>query len=316
MRCLVTGVAGFVGSTLAERLVALGHDVLGVDCFTDYYPRSNKEANLVALRAGPRFGFEELDLATADLAPLVKGTDAIFHQAAQAGVRASWGTMFETYTSCNVLATQRLLEATKQAGTVERFVYASSSSVYGDTTDLPMRETSRPRPFSPYGVTKLAAEHLCELYRENFGVPTVSLRYFTVYGPRQRPDMGFHRFIARLLRGEPLPVYGDGEQTRDFTFVGDIVEANLQSLNEGAKGVYNIGGGSRVTLNDVLATLGELTGRPLALDRQGKQPGDVRHTAADTSRAQAELSYQPKVSLREGLARQVEWMKANPEAWG
>ena len=316
MRCLVTGVAGFIGSTLAERLVALGHDVLGIDCFTDYYPRGNKEANLVKLRSGPRFTFQELDLAVVDLAPLVKGADAIFHQAAQAGVRASWGKTFETYTSCNVLATQRLLEAAKAAGTVERFVYASSSSVYGDTTDLPMRETSRPRPFSPYGVTKLAAEHLAELYRENFGVPTVSLRYFTVYGPRQRPDMGFHRFIARLLRGEPLPVYGDGEQTRDFTFIDDIVEANLLSLNEGAAGVYNIGGGSRVTLNDVLATLGELTGRQVTLDRQGKQPGDVRHTAADTSRARSELGYQPVVSLREGLARQVEWMRANPEAWG
>jgi nucleoside-diphosphate-sugar epimerase len=316
MRCLVTGVAGFVGSTLAERLVALGHDVLGVDCFTDYYPRANKEANLAGLRSGPRFAFEELNLATADLAPIVRGADAIFHQAAQAGVRASWGKTFETYTSCNVLATQRLLEAAREEGTVERFVYASSSSVYGDTTDLPMRETSRPRPFSPYGVTKLAAEHLAELYRENFGVPTVSLRYFTVYGPRQRPDMGFHRFIARLLRGEALPVYGDGEQTRDFTFIDDIVEANLQALNEGAAGVYNIGGGSRVTLNDVLVLLVELTGRQMQIARGDKQPGDVRHTSADTTRAQNELGYQPKIGLREGLARQVEWMKANPDAWG
>jgi nucleoside-diphosphate-sugar epimerase len=179
-----------------------------------------------------------------------------------------------------------------------------------------MRETSRPRPFSPYGVTKLAAEHLAELYRENFGVPTVSLRYFTVYGPRQRPDMGFHRFIARLLRGEALPVYGDGEQTRDFTFIDDIVEANLQALNEGAAGVYNIGGGSRVTLNDVLVLLVELTGRQMQVARGDKQPGDVRHTSADTTRAQNELGYQPKVGLREGLARQVEWMKANPDAWG
>ncbi len=199
---------------------------------------------------------------------------------------------------------------------IERFVYASSSSVYGDTTDLPMRETSRPRPFSPYGVTKLAAEHLAELYRENFGVPTVSLRYFTVYGPRQRPDMGFHRFIARLLRGEALPVYGDGEQTRDFTFIDDIVEANLEALNEGAAGVYNIGGGSRVTLNDVLVLLAELTGQKMEIARSDKQPGDVRHTAADTTRAEQELGYKPKVGLRKGLARQVEWMRAHPEAWG
>ncbi len=316
MRYLVTGVAGFVGSTLAERLVSLGHEVVGVDCFTDYYPRRNKDANLSGLRAGPRFTFRELDLATADVAPLVQGVDAVFHQAAQAGVRASWGTMFETYTNCNVLATQRLLEAARGVGTVRRFVYASSSSVYGDTTDLPMRETSRPRPFSPYGVTKLAAEHLAELYRENFGVSTVSLRYFTVYGPRQRPDMGFHRFIARLLRGEPLPVYGDGEQTRDFTFIDDIVGANLAALGERARGVYNVGGGSRVSLNEVLTLLGELTDRPVNVARTEKQAGDVRHTAADTTRAREDLGYAPAVALREGLTRQVAWMKANPDMWG
>jgi nucleoside-diphosphate-sugar epimerase len=199
MRALVTGVAGFVGSHLAERLISLGHDVRGVDCFTDYYPREVKERNLAALRQSPRFTLIERDLATCDMAPLYEGVSAVFHQAAQAGVRASWGTSFDDYTRFNVLATQRLLEAAKGRD-LERFVYASSSSVYGQTTDLPMRETSRPKPFSPYGVTKLAAEHLAELYRQNFGVPTASLRYFTVYGPRQRPDMGFHRFITRALR--------------------------------------------------------------------------------------------------------------------
>jgi nucleoside-diphosphate-sugar epimerase len=316
MRCLVTGVAGFVGSHLAERLVALGHEVVGVDCFTDYYPRHAKEQNLAALRAGPRFSFEQQDLARAEIAPLLRGVEAVFHQAAQAGVRASWGKTFETYTQCNVLATQRLLEAVREAGSVRRVVYASSSSVYGETDDLPMRETSRPRPFSPYGVTKLAAEHLCELYRHNFGVSTVSLRYFTVYGPRQRPDMGFHRFIARLLRGEPLPVYGDGEQTRDFTFVDDVVDANLLSLADGVEGVYNIGGGSRVTLNHVLALLGELTEREVSIDRGGRQAGDVRHTAADTSLAQGKLGFAPKVALREGLARQVAWMRGHPDVWG
>ena len=237
------------------------HDVLGVDCFTDYYARSNKEENLAGLRAGPRFGFEQLDLATADLAPIVAGADAIFHQAAQAGVRASWGKTFETYTSCNVLATQRLLEAAKNAGTVERFVYASSSSVYGDTTDLPMRETSRPRPFSPYGVTKLAAEHLTWLYWKNYGLPTVSLRYFTVYGPRQRPDMAFHRFIKAVLTGQPIRLYGDGDQTRDFTYVDDIVDVNLSAAVAETQGrVYNVGGGSRTSVNEVIEIIGRLVG--------------------------------------------------------
>lgn len=311
MRALVTGVAGFIGSTLAERLVRDGHEVVGVDCFTDYYARATKESNLAALRAGPRFSMLEADLVTMDLAAALRGVDVVFHQAAQAGVRASWGRTFETYVHSNVLATQVLLEAVKTAGTVQRFVYASSSSVYGDTAELPMRETGLPRPYSPYGVTKLAAEHLTELYRHNFGVHAVSLRYFTVYGPRQRPDMGFHRFIARMLRGEPLPVYGDGEQTRDFTFVDDIVEANVQAaLRPDAIGVYNVGGGSRVSLNEVLRTLGEIVGQPPTLDRGPEQAGDVRHTYADTSRARADLGYAPRVDLREGLTRMVAWARA------
>ncbi len=308
MRCLVTGVAGFIGSTLAERLVSDGHEVVGVDCFTDYYARSVKEANLESLRSSSRFELREQDLSVADLDGLLGGVEVVFHQAAQAGVRASWGSTFESYTRHNILATQRLLEAVKGSD-VRRLVYASSSSVYGDTLDLPMRETSRPRPFSPYGVSKLAAEHLCELYRHNFGVSTVSLRYFTVYGPRQRPDMGFHKFIACMLRGAPLPVFGDGGQTRDFTFIDDIVEANLLALGESAAGVYNIGGGSRVTLNEVLQTLAEIVGVPLSIDHVGAQAGDVRHTEADTTRAQTELGYAPRVGLREGLTRQVASMR-------
>lgn len=308
MRCLVTGVAGFIGSTLAERLVSDGHEVVGVDCFTDYYARSVKEANLETLRSSSRFELREQDLSVADIDGLLGGVEVVFHQAAQAGVRASWGVTFESYTRHNILATQRLLEAVKGAS-VRRLVYASSSSVYGDTLDLPMRETSRPRPFSPYGVSKLAAEHLSELYRHNFGVSTVSLRYFTVYGPRQRPDMGFHKFIACMLRGAPLPVFGDGRQTRDFTFIDDIVEANLLALNEGASGVYNVGGGSRVTLNEVLQTLSEIVGVPLSIDHVDPQAGDVRHTEADTTRAQTELGYAPRVGLREGLTRQVASMR-------
>jgi len=309
--CLVTGAAGFIGSHLSERLVREGYRVAGLDCFTDYYPRRLKELNLAWLRGQPGFSFLELDLCSDDLEALLEreGIEVIFHQAAQAGVRASWGREFATYTQNNVLATQRLLEAARAHG-VERFVYASSSSVYGDTDELPMRETSRPQPLSPYGVTKLAAEHLCQLYHANFRLPTISLRYFTVYGPRQRPDMAFHRFIRALLRGEPLPVYGNGEQTRDFTFIDDIVTANLLAMQADASGVVlNIGGGSRVTLNQVLGLLGEIAGVPLQIDRQGQQHGDVRHTWADTSAAQRLLGYAPRCSLADGLQAEVEWLK-------
>jgi nucleoside-diphosphate-sugar epimerase len=309
MRCLITGVAGFVGSSLADRLILDGHDVRGVDCFTDYYARSTKEANLAALRNHPRFDLREQDLAATDVSELLVGVDVVFHQAAQAGVRASWGPSFESYTRNNITATQRLLEAVKESR-VRRVVYASSSSIYGETVDLPMRETSRPRPYSPYGVTKLAAEHLTELYRHNFGVSAVSLRYFTVYGPRQRPDMGFHKFIARMLKGESIPVFGDGSQTRDFSFIDDVVEANLLAMKEGVEGVYNIGGGSRGTLNEVLTTLSDVVGAPLRIDRQSAQAGDVSHTEADTTLARDKLGYAPKVSLREGLERQVAWMRA------
>lgn len=306
MRCLVTGVAGFIGSNLAERLVRDGHDVVGVDCFTDYYDRSAKEANLAILNAGPRFRLVIEDLAEANVDKLVGEAEIVFHQAAQPGVRGSWGPRFSTYVRNNIVATQRLLEAAK--GTkLSKFVYASSSSVYGETPDLPMRETSLPRPFSPYGVTKLSAEHLAELYRNNFAVPTVSLRYFTVYGPRQRPDMGFHRFIRAALEKKPISVYGDGEQTRDFTFIADAVEANVRAGTGPALGVLNVGGGSRVTLNDVLTTIGELTGGPLTIERAGKQDGDVRHTWADTSAIQKALDFAPSVRLREGLAAQVAW---------
>lgn len=309
MRCIVTGVAGFIGSHLAERLVAEGHEVVGIDCFTDYYERSRKDSNLEGLRKEARFELVEADLGVVDLEPLFRGVDRVFHQAAQAGVRASWGQGFADYTHHNVLGTQRVLEAAKLVG-VPKVVYASSSSVYGDTDDLPMRETGRTAPHSPYGVTKLAGEHLAELYRRNFGLPTASLRYFTVYGPRQRPDMAFHKFIRAMLTGTPLPLFGTGEQTRDFTFIADAVEANVRAAFEDAVGVFNIGGGSRVTVRHVLETLEELLGREPSLDRQGEQAGDVKHTWADTSRAQEQLGFQPKVSLREGLAAQIEWHRS------
>jgi nucleoside-diphosphate-sugar epimerase len=307
MRCLVTGVAGFIGSHLAERLIDLKHDVLGIDRFTDYYPRPLKEKNLARLRDEARFSLTEIDLATADLAPALDGVEIVFHLAAQAGVRASWGERFETYLHDNVLATQRLLEAAKVRGEARKIIYSSSSSVYGQTHEMPMREGSATAPYSPYGVTKLSGEHLCDLYRTNFGLTTVALRYFTVYGPRQRPDMGFHRFIEAIRRGEAIPLYGDGEQTRDFTFVADAVEANVLAMTAG-EGVINIGGGSRVTVNQVLRTLGEVAGE-VRIEPRPEQAGDVRHTWADTTRAREVLGYAPRVSLTDGLTAQVEWQR-------
>ena len=307
---LVTGVAGFIGSHLAERLLREGHRVVGVDAFTDYYPRTVKMANLSALLGDSGFRLVELNMAQADLGPVVAEADFIFHQAGQPGVRASWGTEFGVYVESNVLATQRLLEAVRGSARLRRLVFASSSSVYGQSQDLPLREESLPQPFSPYGVTKLAAEHLCLLYHANYGVPAVALRYFTVYGPRQRPDMGFHKFIQAALQDRPIVVYGDGEQTRDFTYVADAVEANWLAMGPRAAGqVFNIGGGSRSSVNQVLTTLGEILGRPIRREQRPPQPGDVRHTWADTTRAREVLGFYPRVPLREGMTRQVEWLR-------
>jgi len=309
--CLVTGVAGFIGSHLAERLLNDGYDVIGVDCFTDYYPRPFKESNLEGLRGRPGFRFVEDDLGRMDLDALLEGVSYVFHQAAQAGVRASWGESFAIYTDLNVLTTQKLLEAARRAKEVSKFICASSSSVYGDSAELPLRESGPVAPVSPYGVTKLAAEHLARLYAANFGLPTVSLRYFTVYGPRQRPDMAFHKFLRAIYAGQPIPVYGDGEQTRDFTFVADAVEANVACMSHGAPGAYfNIGGGSRVTLNECLDMLREVTGREVRIERQGAQHGDVRHTWADTTAARDVLGFRPRVALREGLAAENTWFRA------
>ena len=308
MRCLVTGVAGFVGSHLAERLLADGHDVCGIDAFIDYYPRSIKERNLENLRSCERFTFVEDDILAVNLFQLLEGVDWIFHQAAQAGVRASWGREFVRYIDCNVLATQRLLEAALHVKSLRRFVYASSSSVYGETTTLPVIETLPTQPVSPYGVTKLAAEHLCTLYHRNFGVPTVSLRYFTVYGPCQRPDMAFHRFCKSVLNHEAIRVFGDGQQTRDFTYISDVVEANIRAASyDSATGeVMNIAGGSRVPVNSVLQMLREVSGSRVEVVYDDKQPGDVQDTFADTESAQRLIGYRPSVGLREGLANEFE----------
>jgi UDP-glucose 4-epimerase len=244
-----------------------------------------------------------------DLSPVLEGASQVYHLAAQAGVRASWGRDFSIYTENNVLATQRLLEGVVAAG-VPRLVYASSSSVYGDSASLPLREDGACRPVSPYGVTKLAAEHLVHLYARNHGLPAVSLRYFTVYGPRQRPDMAFHRFLRAALRGEPVHVFGDGTQTRDFTFVEDIVSATRAAGDTGRPGcVYNVGGGERVALNQALALVGEVTGRRIDIVREGPQRGDMRDTLADTSAARRDLAFRSTVTLQEGLGREWDWIR-------
>lgn len=318
MHTIITGVAGFVGSSLAERLLAEGHTVVGIDSFALYYGRDIKEHNLTHLRGQPGFTFIEGDLNALDLATMLADAEVIFHQAAQAGVLASWGQTFQSYIDANIAATQRLLEATRHLPALRRFAYASSSSVYGNTPDLPARETGQTTPVSPYGVTKLAGEHLCRLYAANFGVPTVSLRYFTVYGPRQRPDMGIHKFIRATLTGQPITIYGDGTQTRDFTYISDIVEANLAAAERDlAPGVvYNIGGGSRISVNALVALIQELAGQTTTIQHIEKQAGDAEHTAADLTAAQRDLGFAPQVEHRTGLAAQIAWQRTGlVEGW-
>lgn len=312
MNALVTGVAGFIGSQLAAALLERGARVTGLDCFTDYYARAIKEGNLAGLRGHSSFRFVEAAVQRADLARLLDGVTHVFHLAAQAGVRRSWGRDFQVYSVNNVEATQALLDACVGLPVV-RFVYASSSSVYGDDVPIPMREDALPRPVSPYGVTKLAAEHLCSLYHVNHGVPAVSLRYFTVYGPRQRPDMAFHRFLRAALADTPITIFGDGRQTRDFTYVADAVAATVAAADRGRPGgVYNIGGGSRVSINAVLDLVGQCTGRVLDVRREAPQKGDMRDTYADTSRARADLGFVPSVPLERGLEEEYRWLSTTP----
>ncbi len=307
--CLVTGVAGFIGSHLARRLLAGGCPVTGIDCLTDYYDRGIKEKNLSKLLDHPGFKFVCGDVVDIEKSG-VKRAEWVFHQSAQAGVRASWGDEFSHYTHHNVLSTQRLLEWARR-NEPERLVYASSSSVYGDSDKLPMREEDLPRPYSPYGVTKLAAEHLCNLYHKNYGVPVVSLRYFTVYGPAQRPDMAFHLFIRAALDEKEISIFGSGEQTRDFTYIDDIVEANLAAARTpGIEGrVYNIGGGSRISVNGVLEKIRALSGKALKIKYKPVQAGDPPHTYADTGRARTDLGFEPGTSLEQGLAAMLDSLR-------
>jgi len=309
---IVTGVAGFIGSHLAEALLRQGDRVIGVDHFNDYYDPALKRKNIAELEQNAKFELVEGDIQSLNWVGLLETAEVIYHQAAQAGVRASWGTGFRAYTDRNVNATQVLLEAAMAAPRLQRFVFASTSSVYGNAETLPTYETTCPQPVSPYGITKLAAEQLCWLYHQNFGVPVTALRYFTVYGPRQRPDMAFHKFFKAVIDDRAIPVFGDGQQTRDFTFVSDAIAANLAAatIPEAIGEVFNIGGGSRVVLANVIDTMEQIVGQPIKRQHIDRAIGDARHTAADVSKAQKLLGYQPQISLAAGLSQEWQWIRS------
>lgn len=306
MKCLVTGAAGFIGSHLCERLLRDNHHVVGVDAFIPYYPRPIKEANLLTARQNPAFAFHELDLRRDPLDNLLEGVDVIYHLAANAGLTKSW-TQFDVYESCNVSATQRLVDAAIQHK-VSRFIYASTSSVYGRNASGD--ETLPTRPISPYGVTKLAGEQLCRAYAEEFGLPLVVLRYFSVYGPRQRPDMGYHLFIRALLEGSPITVYGDGQQVRGNTYISDCIEATVRAVHSAPGETYNVGGGEAASVWDILHMLEHVTRRRAVTRKEAARPGDQRTTLADTRKLTRNLGWRPQVGLDEGLAKQVEWQAA------
>ena len=309
---IVTGVAGFIGSHLAEALLKQGKAVIGIDQFNNYYDCQLKHNNIVNLKQYPTFKLIKADIQDLDWQQLLQSVNVVYHQAAQAGVRASWGKDFHHYTERNINATQVILEGAKQVKSTPRIVYASSSSIYGDAVTMPTPETLCPQPVSPYGITKLAGERLCWLYQQNFGVPVTALRYFTVYGPRQRPDMAFHKFFKAAINDEPISIYGDGQQTRDYTYISDVVAANLAAgeVPEAIGEVFNIGGGSRVTLIELLTIMERVIGQPIKKNYVQKAAGDARHTSADVSKAKRILNYIPQVSLEEGLSKQWHWIQS------
>jgi UDP-glucuronate 4-epimerase len=311
VKALVTGAAGFVGSTLCERLVDENWQVVGVDAFTPYYDPAIKRENVRGLLESTSFRLVEADLADADLDELMGDVDAVFHLAGQPGVRLSWADGFQSYTEANINVTQRLLEAARRCHPT-RFVYASSSSVYGDVDVVPTDESRPTRPYSPYGVTKLAGEHLCSAYAHNFNVPTTSIRFFTVYGPRQRPDMAFHRLIEAALEGTPFPLYGDGTQVRDFTYVDDIARAMILASTKDlpAGTIVNAAGGGSIELREVVEIVQDATGERIEIDWRDAQPGDVRRTGGSIERARELLGWSPEIDLRTGIARQVAWHRS------
>lgn len=309
MICLVTGAAGFIASHLCRRLLKEGFFVIGVDSFNDSYPRWIKEKNIHSLLKEKDFEFIAGELENLDLKKLLGRADYVFHLAAQAGVRTSWGQNFSVYIKNNIQATQRLLEVAKEIPII-KFIYASSSSVYGLSPELPMSEKSPLYPLSPYGVTKLAAEQLCFLYFKNYGVPTVSLRFFTVYGPGQRPDMAFHKFFKAMAEEKEIIVFGDGKQTRDFTYIDDIIEANLASLDRAKIGeVYNIGGGHREKLENIFSLIEKVCQKKIKIKKAERQKGDVLHTFARIEKARKDLNYSPRTPLLEGLKKEWIWLQ-------
>jgi UDP-glucose 4-epimerase len=308
-KVIVTGAAGFIGSHLCEALLARDFSVTGIDAFTDNYDVRIKRHNLTSFAGHDNFDLIEASLNEADLPAVLEGAECVFHLAAQPGVRQSWHERFDDYIDANIRATHRLCEAARRSD-IKRFVYASSSSVYGETARLPMAEDHPTRPLSPYGVTKLSGEDLCVLYKANYGLPVTALRFFTVYGPRQRADMAFHHFINLALDGKPVPVFGNGTQTRDFTYIDDIVDANLRTMDySGNQTVFNVGGGTRITLNAALDILNELVPDGLDVQYQDRVKGDVTHTYADISLAHDELGYAPTARIDDGLAAEVEWVR-------
>lgn len=306
MKALVTGCAGFIGSHLVDKLLTKEFKVIGIDAFTDYYPRAVKERNIEKALKHRNFILIEKDILTMNDFPDV---DIIFHEAAQPGVRTSWGRSFEVYVQNNILVTQKLLDFYKDKE-IKKFVFASSSSVYGNAKKIPIKEKALPRPISPYGVTKLACENLCYLFSENYNISIVILRYFTVYGPRQRPDMAIHKFIEAALHNKEITVFGNGNQTRDFTYISDVIEATLLAAESNITyEIFNIGGGTRISINDLLQLIENITGKKIKVKYSDFQKGDVYHTCADISKAQKILGYKPKTSIEEGLKKQIEWIK-------
>lgn len=312
MKCIVTGAAGFIGSHLCERLLRAGHQVVGIDSFVPYYPRDVKERNLAKARSGAGFQFVEADLRFAPLDPLVEDAEAVFHLAAMAGLNRSW-TDCDLYVGCNVQGTERLVQALHRAAPqLRRFILASTSSVYGKFASGD--EGMVTRPISPYGVTKLACEHLCQAFMDTFSLPLVILRYFSVYGPRQRPDMAYHKFIRALILRAPLEICGDGHQVRGNTYVADCVDATVAALEAPIGEIYNVGGGETASVWEVVRHLEALAGRHACCVRVSARPGDQRSTAADTSKLRRHLHWQPRIGLQEGLAAQWQWQLEESES--
>ena len=309
---VVTGAAGFIGSHLSERLLENGFKVIGIDCFTDYYSKKIKKNNMISFQNNKNFKLIESDLMEIDLISIIKESEFLFHEAAQPGVRASWGDQFDTYVKDNILVTQKILESAKEVKTLEKIVMASSSSVYGEQEGIMIENKTIPSPISPYGVTKLASENLGLTYASNYDLPVTSLRYFTVYGPRQRPDMAFTKFIKANLSGDKISIFGDGNQTRDFTYISDIIDANLECVKSEIHGnVLNIGGGKTYSIMDVLNIIENITDKNNKLIFLTKQKGDVFRTEADIKMASKIIGYKPKISLKEGLMKQIELIKKN-----